>query len=295
MKKVIVLLFMLFISISFTTKVRALNVSENDISLSKGSSTTLSITDNFNEEISKIEFNFVYYSYDVSGNFIVNSNYSITTSGVAHTITFDNPIKGEVNLGEVKINVAKNPSVKSSNINLNNIKLTTTDGTVINQDNLVITVKVEDDINNNPNTTVPEPKKNEDNKENNKEKKNLLESINSDIVNIELKDDTYEYTVNIDEDIKELDLKVVAKNKNTSIDISSQKIEESEDNKIIIKASLDGTSEEYIINVKINKKVQIDESKEDIEVDKSYKGKWLVLIIILSLGLVISMMLAKKK
>lgn len=291
MKKVIVLLFMLFISISFTTKVKALNVSENDISLSKGSSTTLSITDNFDKEISKIEFNFVYYSYDVTGNFIVNSNYKVNTSGVAHTITFDNPIKGEVSLGEVRINVVQNPNVKSSNINLNNIRLTTSDGTVINQDNLVITVKVEDDINNNPNTTVTEPKKNE----NNKEKKNLLESINSDIVNIELKDDTYEYTVNIDEDIKELDLKVVAKNKNTSIDISSQKIEELEDNKIIIKASLDGTSEEYIINVKINKKVQIDESKEDIEVDKSYKGKWLVLIIILSLGLVISMMLAKKK
>lgn len=285
MKKVIVLLFMLFISISFTTKVRALNVSENDISLSKGSSTTLSITDNFNEEISKIEFNFVYYSYDVSGNFIVNSNYGITTSGVAHTITFDNPIKGEVNLGEVKINVAKNPSVKSSNINLNNIKLTTSDGTVINQDNLVITVKVDD----NANIVQQKP---EEPKE---VKKNLLESINSDIVNIELKDDTYEYTVNIDEDIKELDLKVVAKDKNTSIDISSQKIEELEDNKIIIKASLNGTSEEYIINVKVNKKVQIDESKEDIEVDKSYKGKWLVLIIILSIGLVISMMLAKKK
>ena len=290
MKKVIVLLFMLFISISFTTKVRALNVSENDISLSKGSSTTLSITDNFDEEISKIEFNFVYYSYDVTGNFIVNSNYKINTSGVAHTIIFDSPVKGEVSLGEVKINVVKNPSVKSSNINLNNIKLTTSDGTVINQDNLVITVKVEDDINNNPNTTVTEPKKNEDNKE----KKNLLESINSDIVSIELKDDTYEYTVNIDEDIKELDLKVVAKDKNTSIDISSQKIEELEDNKIIIKASLDGTSEEYIINVKVNKKVQIDESKEDIEVDKNYKGKWLVLIIILSIGLVISIILAKK-
>lgn len=291
MKKVIVLLFMLFISISFTTKVKALNVSENDISLSKGSSTTLSITDNFNEEISKIEFNFVYYSYDVTGNFIVNSNYKINTSGVAHTITFDEPVTGNITLGEVRINVVQNPNVKSSNINLNNIRLTTSDGTVINQDNLVITVKVEDDINNNPNTTVTEPKKNE----NNKEKKNLLESINSDIVNIELKDDTYEYTVNIDEDIKELDLKVVAKDKNTSIDISSQKIEELEDNKIIIKASLNGTSEEYIINVKVNKKVQIDESKEDIEVDKSYKGKWLVLIIILSLGLVISMMLAKKK
>ena len=47
MKKLVGLLFILFISISFTTKVKALNVSENDITLSKGSNTTLSITDNF--------------------------------------------------------------------------------------------------------------------------------------------------------------------------------------------------------------------------------------------------------
>lgn len=283
MKKVIVLLFMLFISISFTTKVKALNVSENDISLSKGSSTTLSITDNFDKEISKIEFNFVYYSYDVTGNFIVNSNYNDIASGVAHTITFDTPVKGEVSLGEVRINVVQNPNVKSSNINLNNIRLTTTDGTVINQENLVITVKVED--NDNPVQQKPEEPK--------EVKKNLLESIDSEIVQIELKEDTYEYTVSIDEDIKELDLKPVAKDNKTKIDISSQKIEDLEDNKITIKASLDNSNEEYIINVKINKKVQVDSSKET-KTDTSYKGKWLVLIIVLSLGLVVSIMLAKK-
>ena len=35
MKKLVGLLFILFISISFTTKVKALNVSENDITLVK--------------------------------------------------------------------------------------------------------------------------------------------------------------------------------------------------------------------------------------------------------------------
>ena len=283
MKKVIVLLFMLFISISFTTKVKALNVSENDISLSNGSSTTLSITDNFDKEISKIEFNFVYYSYDVTGNFIVNSNYNDSTSGVAHTITFDSPVTGEVNLGEVRINVVQNPNVKSSNINLNNIRLTTTDGIVINQDNLVITVKVEDSTN----IVQQKPEEPEE------VKKNLLERIDSEIVQIELKEDVYEYTVSIDEDIKELDLKPVAKDNNTKIDISSQKIEDLEDNKIIIKASLDNSNEEYIINVKVNKKVQVDSSKET-KAYTSYKGKLLVLIVVLSLGFVVSIMLAKK-
>ena len=95
------------------------------------------------------------------------------------------------------------------------------------------------------------------------------------------------------EDIKELDLKPVAKDKNTTIDISNQKIEDLEDNKITIKASLDNSNEEYIINVKVNKKVQIDSSKET-KTDTSYKGKWLILIIVLSLGLVVSIMLAKK-
>ena len=284
MKKLVGLLFILFISISFTTKVKALNVSENDITLSKGSNTTLSITDNFDKEISKIEFNFVYYSYDITGNFIVNSNYKINTSGVAHTIIFDEPVTVNITLGEVRINVLQNPNVKSSNINLNNIRLTTTDGTVINQDNLVITVKVDDNAN------IVQQKKEEPKEV----KKNLLESIDSEIVQIELKEDVYEYTVNIDEDIKELDLKPVAKDKNTTIDISDQKIEDLEDNKITIKASLDNSNEEYIINVKVNKKVQIDSSKET-KTDTSYKGKWLILIVVLSLGLVVSIMLAKKK
>ena len=284
MNKVIVLFFMLFIFISFTTKVEALNVSENDISLANESSTTLSITDNFDKEISKIEFNFVYHSYDVTGNFIVNSNYIDSTSGIAHTITFDNPVTGKVSLGEVRINVVKNPNVKSSNINLNNIRLTTTDGTVIYQDDLVITVKIGDNAN-----VIQQ--KSEEKKE---EKRNLLESINSEIVQIELKEDVYEYTVSVDEDIKELDLKPVAKDKNTTIDISNQKIGKLEDNKITVKASLDNYNEEYVINVKVNKKVQIDNQKET-KMDTSYKRKWLVLIVILSIGLIINIMLAKKK
>ena len=40
--------------------------------------------------------------------------------------------------------------------------------------------------------------------------------------------------------------------------------------------------------------VQIDSSKET-KTDTSYKGKWLILIVVLSLGLVVSIMLAKKK
>lgn len=270
---------MMLISIIFVDEVGALSVDKTDVTLNSGGYTTLVLSDYFDEKVEKIEFNFVYYSYDVTGSFVVNSNYNDVTSGISHTITFDTPKDGNVSLGEVRINVVNNPGVKSSSINLNNIRLTTVDGKVINEDNLTINVKI-------------------DNGSLAKEEKltNLLERIESDLVDIDLVSDKFLYEAVVDEDILELDLKPIAKYDDVTLDISTQKISEINDGKIVIKATKGKVTEEYIVNVKIEKKAKIENKvSEEYEVDNSYRKTWLVLIVVFGVGLVFSLIFVKKK
>lgn len=279
MKKKFYVLFMMLISIIFVDEVGALSVDKTDVTLNSGGYTTLVLSDYFDEKVEKIEFNFVYYSYDVTGSFVVNSNYNDVTSGISHTITFDTPKDGNVSLGEVRINVVNNPGVKSSSINLNNIRLTTVDGKVINEDNLTINVKI-------------------DNGSLAKEEKltNLLERIESDLVDIDLVSDKFLYEAVVDEDILELDLKPIAKYDDVTLDISTQKISEINDGKIVIKATKGKVTEEYIVNVKIEKKAKIENKvSEEYEVDNSYRKTWLVLIVVFGVGLVFSLIFVKKK
>lgn len=278
MKKYIAFLIVLFIYLSSSVNVKALSISENNLSLTPGTSTTLKLTENTNENISKIDFNLVYYSYDITGVFL--SNYNDTVSGISHSIVFNEPVTGDIDLGTIKINVVSNPKVKSSNVNINNIKLTTSSGNIITLDNISITVNVEET---DKPLNLPKEKVS-----------NLLDKIESNIVNITLKENIYEYDITIDNNIDMLDLKPISKYEDASIDISNQKVSELEDNKIIIKVSLGDVSEEYKINVKVNEKeVKIDNN--EYKINNNYKAPWIVIIIILSIGLVVSIMFARKK
>lgn len=284
MKKYITFLIVLFIYLSSSVNVKALSISENNLSLTPGTSTLLELNEDTDYDISKIEFNLVYYSYDVTGIFL--SNYNDTTSGISHTIIFDESVTGNINLGNIKVNVVNTPAVKSSNININNIRLTTITGEVITKDNITVTVNIN-------NEETPIDIKKEEVKDNEKVS-NLLDKIESNIVNITLKEDVYEYDITIDSDITSLDLNPISKYDKTTIDISSQDINSLEDNKIIIKVSLEDVNEEYIINVKVKEKeVKIDNN--EYKKNNNYKTPWIIIIIILSIGLVVSIMFARKK
>lgn len=282
MKKYITFLIVLFICLSFSANVKALTISETNLSLTPGTSTLLELNEDTDYDITKIEFNLVYYSYDVTGIFL--SNYNDTTSGISHTIIFDESVTGNINLGNIKVNVVNTPAVKSSNININNIRLTTITGEVITKDNITVTVNIN-------NEETPIDIKKEEVKDNEKVS-NLLDKIESNIVNITLKEDVYEYDITIDSDITTLDLNPISKYDKTTIDISSQDINSLEDNKIIIKVSLEDVNEEYIINVKVKEEKKV--TNEEVK-NNNYKTPWIVIIIILSISLVISIVFSRKK
>ena len=235
------------------------------------------------------------------------------------------PKSGTISLGTVKITISDEPTDKSGIVNIYNAKAITAEGETINLTTQSINVTIENKVveeNNNEETpnennieTKPEeqpkpetPKKEENKKqegtnkktedkkdETKKEKTHVLEKIESNIVNIDLQDGVYEYTVKIKEDIEELDLNPVTADSKYKAEISSQKISELENNNIIITVKNGEEKQEYKINVKVMKVHEIEIDDSEFESTYTYKGKWIVIIIILSVTLFAGLLLTKKK
>ena len=282
MKKKILLIFLLLIVI-FPLNVKALSLDENNITLAKGTSDNIDIYANVETEVSEISFTLTYTTYDIPAYLSLESGLTDTNpNGITHKIIFSNPVSGKIKLGSVKIDVVNNPKVNAGTININAASATTTNGTKINLNAQTINVTIGEPVEDKPI----------------EKKTNLLDKIESKIVKIDLQKDVYEYAVKIKEDIEELDLKVTAKEESYKVEISNQKISELKDNKIIITVKDGDNTEEYIIKVSVEKEkeekeIEIDE--EEFESSYKYKGKWITLIIIMSVILMVGLLLTKKK
>lgn len=278
MKKTIFIL-LLTILIIIPLNVSALSVSENNLTIEKGKSDTVDIFATVEKEVSEISFSLVYTTYDVPAYFNIESGLTDTGTGINHKISFTEPVTGKVKLGTIKINIVASPTVTAGSINIHSGIATTTEYETISLNTQMINVTI-----GTPEPTIETPKE---------EKKNLLEKIESELVNINLKEDVYEYTIKVNEDIEELDLKVTPKEEDYEVEISSQKISELKDNQIIITVKDGDNTEEYKIKVNIAKKVEIDE--EEFKPTFKYKGKWTTMIIIFSVVLFVGLLLTKKK
>ena len=283
MSKKSILIFLLSF-LCFPICGRALSVDKNSITLKPLEKDVIGIYANTEEEVNSVEFSLVYSTYDISANFIVNSEYSDTSpNSVNHNIVFTEPVSGTIKLGEISIGVIENPTDTSATINIYNGKAVN-DTNEITLDSQVINVK----INNN---TKFETTDNEEKDDENNNKK-LLKEIKSDLVSINLIEGVYEYEVDIDSDILELDLEPIAIDNTYKIDISSQKLSEIEDNKIIIKVSDNkDKTEEYVIKLNIKEKVV----NEDISIENNnYNSKWITVVVISAVILVLGLILLKK-
>lgn len=286
MKKRILLLFLLLV-VALPINVKALSVDKNSLTIEKGNSENINLSTQIDKEITEIQFTLVYTSYDVPAYFNVEPGLTDSNpNGIVHKISFPTPISGNIKLGTIRIDVVNNPKITVGTVNIHSAKATTITGETINLDAQTINATI---------GTPVETKNETDDEKEVEQKKNLLEKIESEIVNIELKENTYEYKVKIKEDIEELDLKAITKNENYKVEISNQKIAELKDNQIIITVSDGDYKEEYKITVsKINiEEIEVDD--EEFQSTYKYKGKWVVLIIILSIVLFIGLVLTKKK
>ena len=189
MKYVFKLFYTILIVFLLTTNVKALTVSENNLNISAGNTKNIELSTNTDVNLTSVEFTLVFDSYDVPAYFSVNSMYTDTNpNGITHKIVFNEPTAGNIDLGTVVVRVVNNPTIVGSSVNIHSAKGTTEDGNIINLDSQTINIKIGEE-------TV------EKNKENTKD---LLKEINSEIVNIKLKENVFEYEVAIDKDTSEL-------------------------------------------------------------------------------------------
>ena len=280
MKKIFSYIFILSAFILFTSRVDALSVSKNSLTLEKGTSESVELYANTEVEVTKVELTLVYSTYDIPAAFVVtNGNTDSNPYAITHVITLPEAKSGKFLLGRIDINVVNNPKDTSGSVNIHTAKATTTEGNIITLNNQDI------------NITVGTPKKEEPKVVD----KNMLEKIESKIVDIELKKDVFEYTVSIDKDLEELDLKPIVKDSDTKVDITTQKISEIKDNKIIITTKNGDTEQKYTINLKEKEEVVVNVDKTEFKNNNSYKVKWIILSVILLLVLVGSLLSIKRK
>ena len=291
MKRIIKYLFATFLLFATFSHVYALEVSKSDLTIEKGGSDTIELYANTESEITSVTFTLVFSTYDIPANFSATSGATDTNpNGITHTIKFDEAKSGKVLLGTIQVSVKSNASDSVGTVNIHTASAKTTEDETVSLNARNINIKV--------GTPQPEPKQEEPKTEpTTKPKevdKNLLDKIESKIVKIELKKDVFDYNVNISDDVEELDLKPIAKSEDTKIEISTQKISELKDKKIVITAKNGDTTQIY--NIKVNKKQieQITVDNEKFKSDKSYKGKWIIVSIVLIVALIISMLFSKK-
>lgn len=281
-----------------TTGVLALTVSENNIEIPKSDRKSIELSTNSEEMLTSVEFTLIYTTYDIPASFIVNPNYTDSNpNGIKHKIIFSEPINGNIILGNININVVDDPKDNAGTVNIHSAIGYTESGETINLTSQNINVTVLNNRETNTETNEIEKPKEDKHEETKEFDKNVLKEIKSDLVKINIQKDIFEYTITINNDIEKLDLEPIAINESYKVEISNQEIATLEDNKINITITDNkGNKIDYIIKVNILKDisdVEIDDS--DFKEKNTYKGKWIILVIIFSTILLFGLILTRKK
>lgn len=298
MKHFLKLICLIVTFFMLTTGVLALTVSENSIEIPKSDRKSIELSTNSEEMLTSVEFTLVYTTYDIPASFIVNPNYTDSNpNGIKHKIIFSEPINGNIILGNININVVDNPKDNTGTVNIHSAIGYTKSGETINLTSQNINVTVLNNRETNTETNEIEKPKEDKQEETKKFDKNVLKEIKSDLVKINIQKDIFEYTIAINNDIEKLDLEPIAINESYKVEISNQEIATLEDNKINITITDNkGNKIDYIIKVNILKDisdVEIDDS--DFKEKNTYKGKWIILVIIFSIILLFGLILTRKK
>lgn len=276
-KRIIFLLVVFLINLPL---VSALSVDSTELTVAKGEKSTVNVYADLKEETTKVSFSLVYTTYDVPATFKAEEGITLNTNTTKNTLTFSEAQKGQVKLGTIEISILKSAKANKGTIRLNSATATSKSGNISKLDPVELTVTIGTSTNNS--TSVKES--------------NLLKGITSKIVNIDLKDNVYTYEVNVKEDVKELDLVAVPKDEKSKVVISSQKISDLKDGKITINVtSPSNTKEEYTVKVNVLKTDKVEIDKEEFKADSSYKGKWVVIIIVSVVALLFGLTLSKKE
>lgn len=293
----ILLMLTIFVVGIFTIKVNAVRLDKTSVTLKPGQTANIGVYATVEEAQEQVSFPFVYSSYKVPASFNAVSPHLSTGGSNSYKVTLGEHIAGEISIGTVTI-TALNDATESATVTIDGQTIT------VNIDNPQPQTNTQ--TNNQTDTqTKPQDDKPVNNEQDETTDYNLLKSIDSDIVNIKLEKDKFEYEVTITDDIKELDLKPVTIDEKYKATIKTQKIEELKDNEIVINVTDGKISKDYKIKVKIKEKDEQDSKDENIKEEPTqeensgkpyeYKGKIVAVMIIFIVLLGIGFYLLKKK
>ena len=261
------------------TNVKAFSVDNDTFYIKPGNKEEVHLYANMEEEVSSISFSLTFSSYDASATFAPSKgnkdNYNGTTG---HVITLFEPQKGKIDLGVVTIRTKATAKARENaeTVLINKGVAKTTDGKEINLTRVNMLIyfgeKGNTEVKEEPviNTTTE-----------------LLSRIDSNIVNINLRSNVFEYTVTVPADTLELDLKPITTSENVRVTISSQVISELEDGAVIITLEDGKVTQKYKINVKVKKQVVETEVDNTTEA-KTYHYKWKYIVVVVLCGLIIA-------
>ncbi len=281
MKKLFYFLLIFIMIFSFTSYTYALIIEDTNIYVEPGKSDKIPLYADLPDDTVEVDFTLFFDSYDIPVTFIAVKDINDTNEdGPVHYLKFKSAVSGRTLLGNISIFVKGNATVPSAGAQFTKAKAINSDGEKKTLNNQEIIVKV----GKKPETVTETPKN-----------YNLLKEIQSDIVNITLTENVFEYEVLVKSSVEELDLKAIPNEEKYGVSYSTQKISDLEDNKILITVTNGKQKQIYTIKVKTIKEAEkVDIDTEEFEVDNSYKTKWFIIIILLTLVLVVSLILNKK-
>lgn len=198
-----------------------------------------------------------------------NQNVKVTTTNSKVTFKATNPLKK----GDYMINIAidSKGASKDASITISNIKLYNGDD-LIEEKNKTINIKIVD----------------------NKESA-LLDSINSNIVEIPFDKNTFEYNLNVKNDVDKLDLLATSDNINDKVEISNQDLKVGENTITIKVTSTDGSSNEYKIKVTREEDTKVKEEVKEVKVENKIDVKYILISLIAFIIIVVDILFVRNK
>ena len=266
MKKKLLFLIVSFLLIPNIISADMITFDKEKVELLENDTQSIKIIYDGEEEISKGSFTI----YSLSDNISISSikgdkgvTLTINNSNVSFEAT--NPLKKGDTISTISL-TSKNLK-ESSNITISQIKLDKEE-----EDNKIIPCNLID-----------------------QKKEVLLNSITSDILNIEFDSNTYEYNFTVENDIEVLDLKATSDNSNDKITISDQNLKVGTNNIIIKVEDTSGNSKEYKINV-FREKEKLNTSTNEVEIKENKTNYYIIILvsILFIIGDVIYLKIRKK-
>lgn len=277
-KKIYILLITIcsiFLNINIT---KALSVSESITDINIGEEKDIIVSEDIDTNIKKISFYMTWNGIDIKTSF--HSSYNCYIKNNLYTITFNKPISGHIELGRLNIKVKGVGYNPRGLINLWGATAVTTDDEKItlNGSNIIINTSENDDSEYDPNEI-----------ETNQPISLNIVGIKSNYVNIELEDNVYEYTIDVNNEyVKVLDLIPILEDERATYEITNQNLLEMKDNKIIITVKdNNGLKRDYTFNINTPQRMQLFVDNGIFKKDYSYKNILVIICIPLAIAFII--------